>query len=165
HAGQEREAGHVAARPEFIRAEVLIADNQLLRRVDADDASEHFHFEAVRQNGANLLDSGDGPREIQLVEVERFRRVHVHFQIAKARQSTPRRTQPITSSTWLNSVSMTSGRKAGSLSCSAVAAREFLSPAKRAVRKPCFLAGPMSRGKLEPTCSVSPGRMPRSPSA
>ena len=32
-----------------------------------------------------------------------------------------------------------------------VAAREFLSPAKSAVRKPCFFAGAMSRVRFEPT--------------
>ena len=45
---------------------------------------------------------------------------------------------PITSRTWINSVSSTSGRLSGSFNPSAGARSDPLSPANRAVRKPCY---------------------------
>ena len=37
HAGQQREAGHVAADPELVRGHVLVPDDEVLRRVEVDD--------------------------------------------------------------------------------------------------------------------------------
>ena len=48
HAGQERVIRHVAAHPEFIVPDVLVADDDFVLGVDEDDRGELHHLETLR---------------------------------------------------------------------------------------------------------------------
>src|SRR5207237_6219864 len=48
HAGHQWIARHVAAHPELVGADVLVANDDLRARVDVDDRVELLHLEALR---------------------------------------------------------------------------------------------------------------------
>src|SRR5262249_43940995 len=143
HTGKNRIARHVPGCPELIVAAVLVAHNQVLLMIEQDNRIEHAHAMTMRIDGLNGLDIGNHIAEVKARRIENRSGRHTAIIL-----------QPMIWAICGNSTINTSGRNWGSLSCSAVADSEARSPANSAVRIPNFLAGAMSRGRLEPTCST-----------
>src|SRR5262245_48869294 len=99
----------MAAHPELISTDILVAGDQQQRGIQVDDRRQLFHLKALGIDPANGVLIGHNPAKIQLkrIEVE----FGWHLQVLE-------RTQPTTSAIWLRLVSNTSGRPAGSRSCS-----------------------------------------------
>src|SRR5262249_17403127 len=134
----------------------LEPDDQPVGRVHVDDPGEQLELEPVRVGRANLVDPGQGVREVEGGQVDGG------VGLIGGHAAPP---QPMTSRSWGNSLSNTSGRVAGSLKGAGGATRLLRSPAYRAVRNPCFFAGAMSRVKFDPTCRISDGMIPRAAAA
>src|SRR5207249_738499 len=69
-ARQQRVARHVAAGPELVGGHVLVAGDDVLRRIDVDDGGELFHLEALRVDAADGVLVGDDAAEVEAGRVQ-----------------------------------------------------------------------------------------------
>ncbi len=75
-AGHERIVGHVAPDPELVGLDVLVADDQVLGRVEVDDRRQLLHLEPLGIAPANRLPVGNDTRGVERRGVDQGDRRH-----------------------------------------------------------------------------------------
>jgi hypothetical protein len=71
HAGHQRKARHVPCRPEFLRRDIFEAHDRVRRFINVDDPRQLFHFMALWIDAANIFQTEDRIRKIELTHVDK----------------------------------------------------------------------------------------------